>query len=58
MERAAHPESRNMKDAAITIVASRMIVDSAFAVLSLFRYEMAAFVTLSPQAPCPAKATL
>jgi hypothetical protein len=58
MERAAHPESRNMKDAAITLVASHMIVDGAFAALSLFRYEMTALVTLSPQAPCPAKVTL
>jgi hypothetical protein len=47
-----------MKDAAITLVASHMIVDGAFAALSLFRYEMTAFVTLSPQAPCPAKVTL
>jgi hypothetical protein len=58
MERAAHPESRSMKDAAIARAAIRMIVDGAFAVLSLFRYEMTAFVTLSPQAPYPAKATL
>jgi hypothetical protein len=58
MERAAHPESRSIKHAAIAIAASRVIVDDAFAALSLFRYEMTAFVTLSPQAPCPAKATL
>jgi hypothetical protein len=58
MERATHPESRSMKDVAITVAASRMIVDGAFGVLSLFRYEITAFVTLSPQAPCPAKATL
>jgi hypothetical protein len=37
MERAAHPESRKMKDAAIALAASRVIGDGAFAVLSLFR---------------------